>query len=73
MRTTIRSVAFLCIAATQVVFWAFTFPVNRTTRNWTTVPAEWTALRRKWEYSHAASAALNLLAFAAAILALLWS
>jgi hypothetical protein len=66
-------VAFLCIAATQVVFWVFTFPVNRTTGNWTQAPAQWEALRRKWEYSHATSAVLNLLAFGSAVLAALWS
>jgi hypothetical protein len=66
-------IAFLCVAATQVVFWAFTFPVNRTTKNWTEVPSHWEALRRKWEYSHAASAVLNLIAFGAAVLAVLWS
>jgi hypothetical protein len=65
-------IAFLCIAATQIVFWAFTFPVNRATRNWTEAPADWHVLRRKWEYSHAASAALNLVAFVAATLASLW-
>jgi hypothetical protein len=66
-------VALLCIAATQVVFWTFTFPVNRATRNWTKAPSDWEALRRKWEYSHAASAALNLVAFVAAVLAVLWA
>src|SRR3981081_2049776 len=28
-------VAFACVAATQLVFWVFTFPVNRRTANWT--------------------------------------
>jgi hypothetical protein len=66
-------VAFLCIAATQVIFWTCTFPVNRATRNWTVAPARWEELRRRWEYSHAASAVLNLVAFGAAVLAGLWS
>jgi hypothetical protein len=65
-------IAFLCLAATQVVFWAFTFPANRATRNWTDAPPHWEALRRKWEYSHAASAGLNLAAFIGSILATLW-
>jgi hypothetical protein len=65
-------IAFLCIAATQAVFWTFTFPVNRATRNWTEAPDGWEALRRNWEYSHAASAALNFVAFVAAVLASLW-
>jgi hypothetical protein len=65
--------AFLCIVATQVVFWTFTFPANQATQNWTVLPDDWTALRAQWEYSHAASAVLNLLALIAAILAVLAS
>jgi hypothetical protein len=66
-------VAFLCMAITQVVFWTFTYSVNRATENWTQAPPHWIALRLKWEYSHAASAAFNLLAFGSAVLAVLWS
>ena len=66
-------VAFVCIAATQLVFWTFTYPVNKATDNWSAAPQHWESLRRRWEFSHAASALLNLLAFAAAILASLWS
>ena len=66
--------AFLCIVATQVVFWTFTFPANQATANWTMLPEEnWTALRSQWEYSHAASALLNVAALVAAILAVLGS
>lgn len=65
-------VAFACVAATQLVFWVFTFPVNRRTANWTIVPDEWQTLRDRWEYSHAASAILNLAAFIAASLAVIW-
>jgi hypothetical protein len=65
-------VAFVCIAATQVIFWSFTYPVNKATANWTLAPEQWEGLRRRWEYSHAVSAVLNLVAFAAAILATLW-
>jgi hypothetical protein len=52
----------LAVLATQLVFWVFTFPVNRRTRNWTEAPNNWESLRKRWEYSHATSAALNLLA-----------
>ncbi|MGE0006960.1 MAG: hypothetical protein AB7S92_15400 [Parvibaculaceae bacterium] len=55
--------AFLCIVATQVVFWAYTFPANRATANWTELPDNWETLRATWEYSHAASALLTFLAF----------
>jgi|SRR5687768_9404546 hypothetical protein len=55
-------IGFLAIVATQVVFWVFTYPVNRLTRNWTRVPDDWQALRDRWEISHAVSAALNFIA-----------
>lgn len=63
--------AFLCIAGTQVVFWTFTFPANQATANWTMLPDNWMALRTQWEYSHAASALLNLAALVAVILSVL--
>ena len=63
--------AFLCLVGTQVVFWSFTFPANRATANWTVLPDNWIALRAQWEYSHAASAVLNLVALLAVILAVL--
>lgn len=61
-------IAFLCIAGTQVVFWTFTYPVNQQTNNWTVLPANWLELRNQWEYSHAASAGLNLVALITLIL-----
>ena len=51
-----------CIVGTQIIFWTFTFPANQQTNNWTTLPESWERLRTQWEYSHAASAVLNLLA-----------
>ena len=62
---------FACLAGTQVLFWLFTFPANRATQNWTVLPEHWMALRAQWEYSHAASALLNLAALAALIVACL--
>jgi hypothetical protein len=64
-------VAFLCIVGTQVVFWTFTFPANQQTGNWTVLPENWMALRTQWEYSHATSAVLNLIAFIALLLSVL--
>lgn len=55
-------IAFLCMVATQIVFWVFTFPVNQATKNWTVVPADWLQLRSRWEYSHAAGAVLDVTA-----------
>ena len=66
-------VAFLCIAGTQVVFWTFTYPVNRMTANWTFLPGDWSELRKRWEYSHAASAVLNLVALVALIVCMFWT
>ena len=65
--------ALLCIVATQVVFWTLTFPANQQTSNWTVLPENWTALRTRWEYSHAASAVLNLIALFLLIAAVLRS
>lgn len=56
-------IAFLCIVGTQVLFWTFTYPANAATHNWTLLPENWESLRRQWEYSHAGSAILNILAF----------
>jgi len=53
------------------VFWSLTFPVNQQTHNWTVLPETWMALRAQWEYSHAASAVLNLVALIALILSAL--
>lgn len=64
-------IGFLCIAGTQVVFWTLTFPTNELTANWTVLPDNWAALRAQWEYSHAASAVLNLIALVAIIASVL--
>ena len=63
--------AFLCIAGAQALFWTFTYPANQQTDNWTILPEHWPALRKQWEYSHAAGAGLNLVALVALILAVL--
>ena len=62
---------FLCIVGTQLVFWSFTFPANHATANWTVAPDNWAALRVQWEYSHAASAVLNLAALVSVIVSVL--
>lgn len=64
-------IAFLCIVGTQVVFWNYTYPTNQVTNNWTILPENWRELRQQWEYSHATSAGLNLLALVAVILSVL--
>lgn len=58
----LAGLAFLCLAGTQVVFWAFTYPMNRATVNWTALPPGWEFFRMQWELSHAGSAVLNYVA-----------
>jgi len=58
----LNMIAFLCLVGTQVVFWRYTYPVNQQTHNWTVLPEQWQELRKQWEYSHATSAGLNLIA-----------
>ena len=64
-------IGFLCIVGTQMIFWTFTYPANVATSNWTFLPDNWQDLRRNWEYSHAASAVLNLVGLIALILSAL--
>ena len=63
--------AILCLVAAQAVFWAFTYPANVATQNWTAIPENWEALRRRWEYSHAVGAAFQVLAMSSLIIAAL--
>lgn len=59
------------IAANLVIFFVWTFPANQATSNWTEIPANWDALRRQWEYSHAVNAAVTFLSLASLTLATL--
>jgi hypothetical protein len=63
--------AIACLAGTQVIFWMFTYPTNQQTLNWTVLPADWPALRARWEYSHAVGAALNMAAHSALVISVL--
>src|SRR5262249_23537988 len=54
--------AFLCLAATQGIFWMFTYPMNVASNNWTVTPADFEVARRQWEYSHAVNAVLRKIA-----------
>jgi hypothetical protein len=59
----------LALAATFALFFAFTFPANEATSNWTIAPENWDILRRQWEYSHAANALIIFVGFCAIVLA----
>ena len=63
--------AALCLVATQVIFWMFTYPINAATDNWTVLPEAFEAARRQWEYSHAVNAVLTFAAFVFVILSVL--
>ena len=60
--------AGLTLAGTLVVFFAWTYPANQATNNWTVRPADWEALRSQWEWSHAANAVLTFIALCCATL-----
>jgi hypothetical protein len=62
-------VAGLLVALTLAIFFAWTYPANQATGNWTTTPANWRELRTQWEYSHAANAVLTFAALCLAALA----
>ena len=65
------TLAFIAILLTQVVFWIYTYPVNRRTHNWTEAPDDWERLRDRWEFSHAANALLSFIAFVCVAVAIL--
>jgi hypothetical protein len=64
-------IAIVCLLCAQAAFWAFTYPANVATDNWTAIPADWESLRTRWEYSHALGAAFQVLAMSALIVAVL--
>jgi hypothetical protein len=55
----------------NAVFWTYTYPANLATDNWTAIPTRWEDERARWEYSHAAGAAFQILAMSALIIAAL--
>lgn len=59
-------ISAVLIALTLVVFFVWTYPVNKATGMWTQQPANWRKLRVQWEYSHAANAAITLTALGCA-------
>jgi len=61
----------LCLVATLAIFFAFTYPANQATNNWTQVPADWEQLRWRWELSHAVNAVITFFAFCSLTVSLL--
>jgi hypothetical protein len=60
-----------CLIASLVIFFAFTFPANQATYNWTQVPADWEELRWQWEISHAVNALITFTGFCSLVMGLL--
>jgi hypothetical protein len=63
--------ALILMASTLAIFFAWTFPANQATNNWTAVPPNWEQLRWQWEYAHATNAVLTFLALCSLTLSLL--
>jgi hypothetical protein len=68
-RFSLSLAAAVCIVIGLVIFFWFTFPANKATANWTTLPQDWEALRARWEYSHAAGAVLESVALVSLVIA----
>jgi hypothetical protein len=64
-------VTALCFVAFFAIFFMWTFPANQATANWTTLPEDWSGLRRVWEYSHAVNALVMLVALCSVTLAVI--
>jgi hypothetical protein len=67
----LATAATLFVAANLAIFFIWTFPVNQVTHNWTSVPVNWSALRFRWEYSHAVNAVVMFAALVCVTLAVL--
>jgi hypothetical protein len=63
--------AALCFVVFFAIFFTWTFPANQATANWTTMPDNWSGLRREWEYSHAVNAVVMLVALCSVTLAVI--
>ena len=63
--------AALCFVAFFAIFFTWTFPANQATANWTSLPDDWSRLRREWEYSHAGNAVVMLIALCSVALSVI--
>lgn len=57
----VASLASQCIVL--AIFFAFVYPTNVATNNWTVVPVNWEHLRWQWEIGHAVNAVIAFIAF----------
>lgn len=63
--------AFILVAGTLAVFFAWTYPANQATSNWTVATETWRELRAHWEYAHATNAVLTFVALCCLTLSVL--
>ena len=63
----------LCLVAAHGAWWVWVAPVNAMMTALTpeTLPADWMRLRDQWEYTHAARAVLQIIAFGALVFSIL--
>ena len=66
---TLPLIAALAISVSFVVFFLWVYPGNVATDNWINIPANWQELRTRWEFGHAAGAALVFIALCSAAFA----
>jgi hypothetical protein len=66
-------VALLCMMVAHAVFWVAISPVNAALGPLTpeTLPADWSALRDRWEYSHGVRAVLQVIALGVLLVSIL--
>lgn len=69
----LSALSFWLVAASQAVFWIYTFPMNEATAQWRVLPEDLQPMRLQWEYSHAAGAALVFLAYVACLASIFMS
>jgi hypothetical protein len=65
--------SFVCQAVTLALFFAFVYPANVATNNWTVIPDNWEALRWQWEAGHAVNAGITFIGFCALVLGVVLS
>jgi hypothetical protein len=64
-----RSKCFESIPQAMLIRFRFLPVANTATLNWTQLPDDWEVLRKRWEYSHAVRALLNLGGFGCLLMA----
>jgi hypothetical protein len=69
----LAALSAVLMLATLAIFFAFTYPANQATANWTTVVDGWQSLRAQWEWSHAVNAVITFAAFCSLALSVLLS